>query len=112
MIFWITMKFWPWLKKYWKWILFPIGILSVIIAAIFGSKVIDEVAPDQKKLDDADKKLDQEIEEATAKRDAALQELAEENQARLENISEEQEKELQDLAEKPIEEVVAWFDNL
>jgi hypothetical protein len=109
---WITTKFWPWLKKYWKWVLFPVGILMAIGAAIVGSKVIDEVEPDQKKLDDADDKRDQRIAEADAERDAKLQELAEKHQARLEEISGDQEKELEELTEKPIEEVVAWFDNL
>lgn len=107
---WITETFWPWLKKYWKWIIFPVGILGLIAAAIAGSRVIDTVDVDQKKLDEIDDKRDEAIEEADRKRDEKLLELAEKHKERLEHISSEQEKELEDLAEKPIEEVVAWFD--
>lgn len=107
---WLKSKFWPWLKKWWKWILFPVGILGLVGAAIAGTRVVNTVSVDPKKLDDIEDERRQKVSEADAERDAKLQELAEKHQSRLEQISDDQEKELEGLAEKPIEEVVAWFD--
>jgi F0F1-type ATP synthase membrane subunit b/b' len=102
---------WTWIKKNWQWIIFPVGIVGVILAALASSK-IQNVIPDTNKLDELEKEKEESLENADTLRDVALQKLTEEHADRLEELTEEQEKELEKLAEKPIEEVVAWFDKL
>lgn len=36
---WLTTKAWPWLKKNWKWLLFPIGILVFIAGYTSKSRI-------------------------------------------------------------------------
>lgn len=105
-------KTWTWFKKYWKWIVFPVGLVSLVISAIAGAKVLYDVDPNKDKLDEADEHFRRAVEEANTARDQKLLELAEEHQERLDDLSDSQERELESLTEKPIEEVVAWFDGL
>jgi len=106
-------KAWAWIKKYWKWILFPVGILVTLVSFLIGryaSKTVPPPAPPD--LSKPGEEAVDAVLEAAERRDKKLQELYEKNQDRLEGLSDEQEKELEALAEKPIEEVVAWFDKL
>lgn len=107
---WLTEKFWPWWKKNWKWVLFPVGLLGLAAAAIGGSRSSGVVGVDWHKLEKADEKLEKAVVEADKVRDDKLLELADQHKGRLDMLSKEQERELEDLADKPIEEVVAWFD--
>lgn len=108
-MWWISARIW--IKKYWKWVLFPIGILLAVggfLAGRFG-KPEPPTPPDFGK--DGEEALDA-VEEADRRRDERLAELREKNQARLEELSKDQQEELEELEGKPIEEVVAWFDKL
>lgn len=101
-----------WLKKYWKWLLFPVGI-SMAAASYVAGKLASSrpTAPTILNPDAAQNLLDQVV-ESQAKRDAMLEELKAEHADRLVNISEEQQKEMEELRHKNLEEVVAWFDQL
>lgn len=109
---WFENEFVPWLRKWWKWILFPVGIAGVVLTAIAGSREFQDVTPDRDRLDEAINERDKDIKRADEIRDVKLQELAEQHKDRLDDISEDQEKELLELADKPISEVVKWFDKL
>lgn len=104
-------KAWDWIKKYWKWILFPIGILLAIAGFIAGRMTRKTVPPTPGPVVSGDDELNQVV-TADAERDKKLQELREKNQARLESLTAEQQKELDELKDKPLEEVVSWFDRL
>lgn len=101
---------WRWLKKYWKWILFPIGIISVILAWVsrggrippLVSGTTDEAADEA--LEDY-KKASQEYKEK-------LDEIHKKAEERLKDASEEQLKEYEEIKDKPLEEVAKWIDSL
>lgn len=102
-----------WIKRYWKWIIFPFGVLGILITALAsaaGRRRISTVPPPDvgRAGEDA---LDT-IVEADAARDAKLSQLHLENQERLRDLSEDQKKELEELKDKSLEEVVTWFDRI
>lgn len=106
-------KAWEWIKKYWKWILFPIGILLAIagyIAGKYSRETISPAAPPD--LGEAGEAAVDAIIVADADRDRKLEELRQKHQVRLESLSAEQQQELDELEDKPLEEVVAWFDDI
>ena len=108
---WLKNKAWPWLKKNWKWVLFPIGILMAIAtASAVSSAVRDFPPPDD--LDDETQEHLKRLRTADQKRNEALVELEQKKHEELRNLSQEQNKELEALRRAPTEEVVRWFDNL
>lgn len=104
-------RIWSFLRKYWKWILFPVGVLS-LIATVLSSRSALPIGVDENILIGIENDKNAKLKEAAAERDVKLKQLAEEHKERLDTLSEQQEEELQSLTEKPIEEVVAWFDKL
>lgn len=107
----LLLKIWGWVKKYWKWVLFPIGIISVLIAYFVG-KSKQPVVTQSPDLGDAGNDAIDAAEAAVRERDRKLEELRLKNAERLQQLSADQTKELEELKSKPIEEVVAWFDRL
>jgi len=104
-------KVWVWIKKYWKWLLFPVGITSVVLAYLAGTtRTSTKPAPPD--LGQAGEDALDDVEEANRVRDEQLEELRIEHHLRLRDLTEEQAKELRDLQEKPVEDVVAWFNKM
>lgn len=105
-------KVWEWLKKYWKWVVFPIGIISAVLGWFLWWRSRDPVIPVSGTTDEA---ADQAVEDAAKVGDIyqkdieALNKLAEEL---LKNASEEQIKEWEEVKKKPHKEVAKWIDNL
>ena len=95
-----------WLKKYWKWIIFPVGLVGLVLTALSWGR---RSAP---RLDGSATKAIDDIEQANAVRDAALHELETAHKERLKDLSDEQRAELEELRNKPVEEVVEWFNNI
>lgn len=102
-------KIWEWLKKYWKWIIFPVGLLGLLAAAL-SRGIVDNILPPD--LTDAHDDFVGKVEEANKERDQKLEELKEQHEERLQELAEDQKEELEELKEKPLKEVVQWFDNL
>jgi hypothetical protein len=102
-------KAWAWWKKWWKWVLFPIGLLSFLVV---GRKVAEEWRPEYVPPPPAADKTVVEVRNALIERDVKLDELKEQHAARLKELSRRQQKELEELEAKPLEEVVQWFDKL
>lgn len=101
---------WRWLKKYWKWILFPIGVISIILAWLARGRELQLPASGT---------ADEAADEAMASYRAAAREYQERVRAvhkkaeeRLKNASEEQLKEYEKLKDKPAEEIAKWIDSL
>jgi hypothetical protein len=104
-------KAWAWIKKNWKYLIFPLWIGSVILVWVFrgGEKPLlpisgttDEAADEAMKAKEA----------AVEKFRARLDEIHTKAAERLANASEEQVKEFEEIKDKPLEEVAAWIDNL
>jgi hypothetical protein len=104
-------RVWGWIRRYWKWVLFPIGILGAIGAFVLGRVSGPRPDPNLAPLPDGNDVLDR-VKEAEKARDEALEALKEKNKARLQELTEDQREELRGLDKKPIEEVTAWFDAL
>ena len=104
-------RIWSFLRKYWKWILFPVGVLSLIVT-VLSSRSTLPIGVNKDILIGIENDKNAKLKKAVAERDTKLKQLAEEHKERLDTLSEQQEEELQSLTEKPIEEVVAWFDKL
>jgi len=105
-------KVWAWWKAHWQWVLFPVGLGSLLIAYLVGrsshgriSQGLLDLSPNG--LPEVDRVL-----HALKRRDQKLAELSEEHKEKLADLSEEQQDELRQLREQPLTEVVAWFDKL
>jgi hypothetical protein len=108
----VLKKVWAWLKRNWKWILFPVGLLMFIGGIIIAVKSRDTDTPPPPDFGDEVDTLRDRITAANAERDRKLEELRQKNHERLTQLSGDQQKELEELKDKPLEEVVAWFDQL
>lgn len=100
---------WSWIKRWWKWVLFPIGALLALAGAISRRRLDPVSAPP---LARAGEEALAKVQAANEVRDLKLAELQVEHHERLTRLSATQKKELQELQEKPLEEVVAWFDKI
>lgn len=101
---------WRWLKKYWKWIVFPVGLTLAALAWLSRSK-----GPELPATGTTDEAAD----EAMAAYKAAarvyqekVREVHKKVEERLKTASEEQLKEYEELKDKPIEEIAKWIDDL
>ena len=106
-------KIWAWAKKHWKWIVFPVGILLVVLS------VLGWLMDIRKKDDpisgttdeDANRAVD-DIFKASREKEAAIVELEKRHAAKVAVMSEQQRAEYKEIKKKPIEEVASWIDKL
>lgn len=93
---------WEWLKKNWKWVLFPVGILLAILG--FRRKP-DVLAPSLVEADGVlereDTKADIVKAQALADRDKKITEVTQKHDAVISKLTEEQRKEADSLQEDP-----------
>jgi hypothetical protein len=61
-------KAWAWLKANWKWLLFPVGLLLLLVGRASAKREVTVVSPGLVEHEEVEKKLD---EEAAAKKQAA-----------------------------------------
>ena len=101
---------WRWLKKYWKWILFPIGIISLVLAWLARGKEIQ--LPASGTTDEAADEAMEAYKEAARKYQERVREVHKKAEERMKTASEEQLKEYEEMKDKPIEEIAKWIDDL
>jgi len=106
------LKAWTWFKKYWKWIIFPVGILLAIATATTTVALVSQYAEPPRDLDEKTREALKKLRNSELVRDQKIAELEVRNHERLKEMSDEQQTELDELQDKPLEEVVTWFDNL
>lgn len=109
---WLTTRAWPWLKKNWKWVLFPVGVLLALNTVLFARAILEAYAEPPRDLDEKTRKALKELRNAELVRDQKIAELEVRNVERLRELSAEQRVELEELQDKSLEEVAAWFDHL
>ena len=105
------LKVWDWIKRYWKWIIFPVGLIGLLSTALVGAasrRRISTVPPPD--FSQSAEEAMEAIRQANIQRDIKLTELQIKHRNRIMKMSEDQRKELDELRGKPIEEVVKWFD--
>lgn len=100
---------WAWVKRWWKWILFPIGVFLALAGALSRRRLDSVPVPSFAR--EGEEALSK-VRAASEARDLKLAELRAAHQERLTGLAEDQKKELDDLQGKSLEEVVAWFDKL
>jgi hypothetical protein len=61
---------WEWLKKHWKWILLPVGLLLFLIGKLTAKKQIEVVSPALAAADAAKQAIDAQASEQRAAADA------------------------------------------
>lgn len=106
---------WAWIKKYWYWILLPIGIL-ILLARIFrqDKPTTTVVVENKTPTAAADIALhDNMTMAATAKAEAAtaaeIKKIEEEHKAVLDKLDDTQRLEYEQLKKKPAQEVTNWL---
>ncbi len=90
---WLKNTAWPWLKANWKWVLFPIGILMVLLSALSrmqGVVTIDPTAKADERAKVERERREREVAEERARLRARLDEVRRENQGKLQQLNDEQ----------------------
>lgn len=108
---WIKNELVPWVKKYWQWIVFPVGIVTALISVCAVTEAIKDYPPP----DDLDKETQdylKKLRSINEERNRRIAELEEKQRERLKELSKDQKKELKELKNESIEEIVQWFDTL
>lgn len=105
-------KVWEWVKRNWKWIVFPVGV----IGAVLGWYLWWRSKPkDDNTTTTTDQAADQAIKDtndAVDVKDQALKELEQQHGEKLATMTEEQREEFEEVKKKDIDEVASWIDNL
>ena len=100
-------KVWAWLKKYWKWLLFPVGILLGILSMLGGKKIGNVVAPEAVKAEEERIKHELEAqkkaEQAEALRKGKVEFIEREHAKTLEKLTDDQKARVEELREDPDE---------
>lgn len=94
-------KVWSWVKKNWKWLLLPIGVVIFIIGRITAKRNFKVVNPElheaDKKKREAQEQADREAQEATKERDEKVSELKKEHAETIKKLTDEQKKRAEEL---------------
>ena len=104
-------KAWQWWKRYWKWVLFPIGILvAVVTIATLVTERQNAVIPGD--LDEETQEALRRLRTAEIHRNRQIEQLERQKLEQLKQLNEDQVKELEQLQKADTEEVVEWFNRL
>jgi hypothetical protein len=110
---WLKEKAWPWLKKYWVWLLFPVGIVIYILGCRSGSTTV--LSPGSVEAERAKKEAEdraaEKLAKAKAERDARIAGIEKEHKEVIDKLTEEQKKDLKNLREDP-EKLNAFLKNV
>ena len=104
-------KIWGWLKKYWKWLVFPIGIFGAALDWFFWRRVPleDDIAII---TDTAVDQVVKDTHNAIDVKGKALKELEQQHGRKLAFMTKEQRAEFEEVKKQPIDEVATWIDGL
>lgn len=96
---------WAWVKKNWKWLLFPIGILLFVIGKVSAKKSYRVINPELVDAEKTKRKAREESEaknlEAKKERDKRLAEVVEAHDTKLQNLTAEQNEKVDELRDDP-----------
>lgn len=100
------MKAWAWIKKYWKYLLFPVGIIVGILGVLSRRKDVgDVVAPKEVETEGereaANAEAKKKAEEAEAAKKKAVEDLEREHADTIDKLTDEQREKVEELREDP-----------
>jgi hypothetical protein len=104
----------PWLKRNWKWIVLPVGVLMAILQLIPRRRVLQassEIAGAAKVERDAKGKATAAIVEATVTKEEAIKVIEEEHEETIKELTDAQKGKVERLREKP-DELNAFLKNV
>jgi len=105
-------KVWEWLKKNWKWIVFPVGICLALLGwYLWWTKSPPDDVNSSTTNDAADQAI-KDTNDAIDNKEKALEELEEKHGEKLAAMTDEQRAEFEEVKKKPIDEVASWIDSL
>ena len=105
-------KAWEWVKKHWKWIVFPIGILGAVLGWFLWWRGRPQDDDTSTTTDQAADQAVKDTVQAQEDKDQALKKLEEEHGEKLSTMTEEQQAEFEEVKKKDIDEVATWIDSL
>jgi hypothetical protein len=104
-IVWWTLKALPWLKRNWKWLLFPIGIIAFIGGFLLRRRRPDVVAPELVGAAEtalkANDKAEEEREEAREEKDEKIAEIEKEHATTVAKLTRKQRDDVEELKDDP-----------
>lgn len=100
---WWSDKAKPWLKRNWKWIILPVGILMAIVSMPRRRKLqaSSELLGAAKVEREAEAVADAAVEKAKAEKEVALQAIEEDHAKVIEELTDEQRGQVEELREDP-----------
>jgi len=103
-------KIWEWLKKNWKYLLFPLWVLSLILMWVLsgGKAKLPISGTTDQAADDAMKAKDEAIRQFRERLDQVAQQI----ETKLRNASKAQLDEFKEMKDKPLDEVAKWVDSI
>lgn len=105
-------KVWEWVKKNWKWIVFPIGVIGAVLGWFLWWRGRPKDDDTTTTTDSAADQAVKDTNQAHDDKDKALKELEEKHGEKLSTMTDEQREEFEEVKKKPIDEVASWIDNL
>ena len=104
----VLKKVWEWVKKYWMYLLFPVGLVVGIVSMLGRSKTPTPVVAPELLEAERDRLLAEEeaakkIREAEAKHAAEIKEIEEKYAATIAKLTQEQKERVEELREDPNE---------
>jgi len=104
-------KIWEWLKKNWKYLLFPLWVLSLILVWVLAGghrSLVPVSGTTDQAADDAMKAKDEAVQQFRDR----LDQLAKLLEEKLQNASKAQLDEFKEMKDKPLDEVAKWVDSI
>jgi biopolymer transport protein ExbB/TolQ len=110
MLWWLAVKkgaaaTWAWLKKYWMWLILPVGVLVYLFGKMSGAKSLEVVTPElvgaSETKDSADEKAKEERAKAKEKLERIKEEALREHTETIEKLNEEQREHADELVGDP-----------
>jgi flagellar biosynthesis component FlhA len=99
------LKVLAWVKKYWKWLLFPIGVLLFFLGKLTARRPPDVVAPElveaDKKAEEASREAERKRIEAALERDMVVSELKKEHAEIVSKLTNEQQEKVKEFEKNP-----------
>lgn len=96
---------WNWLKKYWVWLLFPIGILLFVVGRLTRKDLLDVVAPEvvgaEEERRKAQEAADKKAFEAELERQRELDLVREKHDELIQDLTDEQREKAKELESDP-----------
>lgn len=101
----LFLRVWSWLKKYWMWVLFPVGIAAFFWRLAFwrapAELVYPEVSLAEKERRRAQEAADRQVEQAEEKREREVEQVRAHHAEVLEALTQEQVEKVRELEADP-----------